>query len=153
MSFLQRRSCVSPCSLLTDPFISRALSPCALVVSTNSFGMRAIPLSRATLLILGFLPAKILAADTLSTTGFSLCAADPDIQVQKLDLSFTRSTRELIFNVAGTNEKEQNVTASLEVFAYGKEVYSNHFNPCSSDHFIEQLCPGKPFSRHSVLPS
>ena len=43
--------------------------------------------------------------------------------------------------MAGSSEKEQNVTAFLSVTAYGKNVYSNKFNPCSDDTFVEQLCP------------
>lgn len=112
--------------------------------------MRAIPSSLAALLILGFLPAQILAADTLKTTGYTLCGTNSDIKVHNLDLSYSRSTRELTFNVAGTNQKELNVTASLEVYAYGKEVYSKDFNPCSPDHYIKQLCPGRPFHRRLV---
>ncbi|RMJ25241.1 DUF907 domain-containing protein [Aspergillus sp. HF37] len=104
--------------------------------------MRAIPFSRAALLVLGLLlPAQILAADTLSTSGYSLCGSDSDIKIHKLDITYARSTREITFDVAGTNPKERNVTASLEVKAYGKEVYSKEFNPCSPDHFIKQLCP------------
>lgn len=105
--------------------------------------MWPLPPSRAALIILGLLPTQILAADTLSTSGFSSCSKDSEIQVKKLDISFTRSTKKLNFDVAGTNPKEQNVTASLTVHAYGKEVYSKDFNPCSSDNFVEQLCPGK----------
>lgn len=118
--------------------------------------MRPVSFSRAGLVVLGLWPTQILAADTLSTSGFSSCSTDSAIEVKKLDISYTRSTREVTFDVAGTNEKEQNVTASLTVFAYGNEVYSKDFNPCSSDNYIEQLCPGNPFlslPRHSRLTS
>lgn len=105
--------------------------------------MRLASFSRAVLIALGFLPTQILAADTLSTNGFTSCSANSTIQVKKLDISYTRSTREVTFDISGTNEKEQNVTASLTVYAYGNEVYSKDFNPCSSDNYIEQLCPGR----------
>lgn len=105
--------------------------------------MRLASVSNAVLIVLGFWPTQILAADTLSTSGFSSCSANSTIQVKKLDISYTRSTREVVFDVSGTNEKEQNVTASLTVYAYGNEVYSKDFNPCSTDNYIEQLCPGE----------
>lgn len=94
------------------------------------------------LLALGLMPARTLAADTLSTDGVSTCLDGSDIEVQKLNITYTRSTRQLVFDVAGTNEKEQNVTASLTVTAYGNEIYNKDFDPCSSDNYIEQLCPG-----------
>ncbi|RJE25928.1 DUF907 domain-containing protein [Aspergillus sclerotialis] len=103
--------------------------------------MWTVSFSTAVLIVLGVWPTCILAADTLSTSGFSSCSTNSDIQVKKLDISYTRSTRQVTFDVAGTSEKEQNVTASLVVYAYGNEVYSKDFNPCSSDNYIEQLCP------------
>lgn len=104
--------------------------------------MYAPSLASLALIALGLMPARTLAADTLGTNGVSTCLDGSDIEVQKLDITYTRSTRELVFDVAGTNEKEQNVTASLTVTAYGNEVYSRDFDPCSSDNYIQQLCPG-----------
>ena len=105
--------------------------------------MWTVPFSTAVLIVLGIWPSCILAADSLSTSGFSSCSTNSDIQVKKLDISYARSTRQVTFDVAGTSAKEQNVTASLIVYAYGNEVYSKDFNPCSSDNYIEQLCPSK----------
>ncbi|KAL2833238.1 hypothetical protein BDW59DRAFT_168955 [Aspergillus cavernicola] len=93
------------------------------------------------LAVLALLPAMIHAADTLSTGSFATCLTDSDIQVNKLDITFSRSTREVIFDVSGTNTKEQNVTAALSVTAYGKEVYTKDFNPCDADNYVSQLCP------------
>ena len=46
------------------------------------------------------------------------------------------------FNVAGTSKEAMNVTAVLNVTAYGTSVYSNSFNPCDASTFVSQLCPG-----------
>ena len=46
------------------------------------------------------------------------------------------------FDVAGTNKHEQNVTAVLDVTAYGQQIYTNTFDPCDQGTFVEQLCPG-----------
>ncbi|KAE8416849.1 hypothetical protein BDV36DRAFT_197182 [Aspergillus pseudocaelatus] len=102
--------------------------------------MRA-PISHFTLIALGLSPVHVLAADTLSTNGISTCLTDAEIQVKKLDVTYTRSTRVVVFDVAGTNEKQQNVTASLSVYAYGNEIYSKSFDPCGSENHVEELCP------------
>ncbi|OOF90770.1 hypothetical protein ASPCADRAFT_211721 [Aspergillus carbonarius ITEM 5010] len=102
--------------------------------------MRVIP-SLPTLIALGLLAPRVLAADTLSTQGLTTCLSDSAIQVDKLDVTYTRSTREIVFDVAGTNAKEQNVTAALTIYAYGSQIYSESFDPCSSEYYVEQLCP------------
>ncbi|KAJ5355367.1 uncharacterized protein N7496_012579 [Penicillium cataractarum] len=93
------------------------------------------------LLGLGVVLPQALASDTLSTSGFSLCMQDSEIEVQKLDVSYTKSTQEVVFDVAGTNSKEQNVTATLTVTAYGSQVYSKTFNPCGTEVHVAELCP------------
>ncbi|KAB8076349.1 hypothetical protein BDV29DRAFT_90873 [Aspergillus leporis] len=103
-----------------------------------------ISCSHLTLIALGFLPAQVLAADTLSTNGISTCLTGAEIQVQKLDVTYTRSTRVVVFDVAGTNEKQQNVSASLSVYAYGNQIYTKQFDPCSSDNYVKELCPVPP---------
>ncbi|KAL4885369.1 hypothetical protein BJY04DRAFT_146831 [Aspergillus karnatakaensis] len=91
--------------------------------------------------VLAILPAASYAVDTLSTGGVSTCLEDSAIQVNKLDITFSRSTREITFDVSGTNAEVQKVTASLSVTAYGNEVYTKEFDPCHHDNRIDQLCP------------
>ena len=102
-----------------------------------------VSISELTLIALGLCSVHVLAADTLSTNGISTCLTGAEIQVQKLDVTYTRSTRVVVFDVAGTNAKQQNVTASLSVYAYGNEIYSKSFDPCGSENHVEELCPGK----------
>ncbi|OJJ04570.1 hypothetical protein ASPVEDRAFT_44084 [Aspergillus versicolor CBS 583.65] len=94
-----------------------------------------------TFAVLALLPARSYAADTLRTGSLSTCLTDSDIQVQKLDIDFSRSTKKITFDVAGTNTKEQNVTATLSVTAYGNEVYTKEFDPCDNANHVDQLCP------------
>lgn len=110
--------------------------------------MRFALFSRAALLALGCLPMQTIAGGTLSTKGIMSCMADPDIHVQTLDVSYTRATKEVKFNLAGSNDKEQKVVAKLTVQAYGREIYSNQFDPCSPDYNVDSLCPvpARPFS-------
>lgn len=83
-----------------------------------------------------------LSADTISTSGFSSCdTGDSAITVQNLDISFDKSTNKLTFNVAGTSAKSQDITASLLVTAYGKQVYNQTFDPCADSTKVDQLCP------------
>ncbi|KAJ5585369.1 uncharacterized protein N7459_005169 [Penicillium hispanicum] len=84
---------------------------------------------------------QALATDTLSTDGFNLCMTNSAIQVQNLDVSYSRSSKELVFDVAGTNSKEQKVTATLTVTAYGEQVYTKTFDPCGTEIHVDKLCP------------
>jgi hypothetical protein len=97
----------------------------------------------APFILLASAPLGALAGDVLKTNGYSSCLNGPtDIQVNKLDIQFDRSTKKVVFDVSGTNEKEQKVMATLIVNAYGKEVYKKEFDPCGDETNVPQLCPG-----------
>ena len=94
------------------------------------------------LVALGLLTA-VEAADILSSSGFQVCGnGTQDITVTQFELSFDRSTNELVFAVAGNSQISQNVTgfrsslfsdllsATINVTALGQVRYSNSFNPC-----------------------
>jgi hypothetical protein len=100
-------------------------------------------LSAISFLLLGSLSGKALAGQVLTTSGFSTCLASSDITVQKLDITYDNDAKTVTFDVAGTSAKSMNVTAVLNVTAYGKQVYQNNFNPCDSTTFVSQLCPGR----------
>jgi hypothetical protein len=93
------------------------------------------------LLLLGTLPARALAAQILKTSGFSTCLAGADITVQNVDIQYDNDNKTVTFNVAGTSTTSINVTAQLNVTAYGTQVYQNSFNPCDASTFVSQLCP------------
>lgn len=93
------------------------------------------------LLLLGTLPARGLAAQILKTSGFSTCLASADITVQNVDIEYDNDDKTVTFNVAGTSASIMNVTAVLNVTAYGTQVYQNSFNPCDASTFVSQLCP------------
>ena len=83
----------------------------------------------------------VLGDSILRTSGVTDCGSDPGIRIEKLDISYDNDKQVVTFDVSGTSEKEQNVSAILEVNAYGRKVYENSINPCSSDTPIPQLCP------------
>lgn len=96
----------------------------------------------APFLLLASAPLGALANDVLQTNGYSSClSGDSTIKVNKLDIQFDRTTKKIKFDVSGTNDKAQNVMATLRVNAYGKEVYSKTFDPCEGDMKVDQLCP------------
>lgn len=94
------------------------------------------------LLVLGALPVRVLGADVLKTSGFTSCLDSSAIQVTNLDIEYDRAKGDVTFDVAGNSAKIQNVTASLTVTAYGKEVYKKDFDPCDPETKVDQLCPG-----------
>jgi hypothetical protein len=52
-----------------------------------------------------------VSADTLSTSGFTECGTGPqDITVNQFQLSMDRTTKEIVFAVAGTSKISQNIT-------------------------------------------
>ncbi|KAM4059815.1 transient receptor potential (TRP) ion channel domain-containing protein [Hirsutella rhossiliensis] len=93
------------------------------------------------LLILALVASTACAADILKTDGFSNCGTDDSIKVDKVDITFDKDQKSITFDVAGTSLKEQNVTAVLNVTAYGNAVFSNSFNPCDKATFVGRLCP------------
>jgi ML-like domain len=103
-----------------------------------------------TLTLLASLPARVLSGDILQTTGVSTCGPDADIRVNQMNITFDRATRQVSFNVGGTSTKQQAVTASLVVYAYGQQVYQKSFDPCSNATYVAQLCPGQ--IEHDPVP-
>lgn len=81
------------------------------------------------------------ASDILTTSGFSDCGSDTSIKVDKVDITYNNANKTVIFDVAGSSLKQQNVTAHLTVTAYGNQIYERSFNPCDQSTFIQQLCP------------
>lgn len=108
--------------------------------------MRASTFKAASsLLFLGLLPSIATAADVIETDGFTTCGGNNDITVTEMYVKFDKSTDVITFNVAGSSNAVQNVTAALTVTAYGETVYTKTFDPCSSDNYVAQLCPGMSF--------
>ena len=91
------------------------------------------------------LPAYVLGGtEILRTEGFTSCLDDSAIKVNALNVEYDRAANQITFDVGGTSAKVQNVTATLVVNAYGKEVYnSGAFDPCAQSTQIYQLCPGR----------
>lgn len=90
------------------------------------------------------LSATALAEDILETAGFSSCQnGTATVEVERVNIEYNSENMTVIFDVAGTSTREQNVTAELSITAFGADIFANRFNPCDSGTFVERLCPGK----------
>ncbi|KAK0392667.1 hypothetical protein NLU13_2162 [Sarocladium strictum] len=93
------------------------------------------------LAVVATLTTGTLAEDVLKTVSFRSCGNNTDITVNRADISFNADTKVISFDVSGSSAREQNVTAVLNVSAYGNDIFSKEFNPCDRGTFVEQLCP------------
>lgn len=94
-----------------------------------------------TAIAVAVLAKGVMSANILQTSGFSTCNANSSVAVQRVNISYNNDNKTVSFDIAGTSSKIQNVTAVLNVTAYGQQVYSNSFDPCAPGTFVEQLCP------------
>ncbi|KAK1782129.1 hypothetical protein QBC45DRAFT_403913 [Copromyces sp. CBS 386.78] len=83
----------------------------------------------------------VMGDDILKTVGFDTCEQDAQVSVQKADITYNNADKTVTFDVVGTSNQVQNVTAHLTVTAYGANIYENKFNPCDAGTFVKQLCP------------
>src|SRR5690606_38369767 len=118
--------------------------------STPTRNMRIIRRSRdvgassllASLLVLSTFGSRpVQGADVLKTNGFTTCLVTDDIKVTRMNIEYDRKTNEVTFDLAGISAKEQYVMAELKVSAYGREGYTDTFDPC--DKGIKALCPSE----------
>lgn len=86
---------------------------------------------------------QALAVDVLETVGIASCTSNnASVTVQRVDIRYNNEDKTVTFDVAGTSTQVQNVTAILNVTAYGQDIYSRSFDPCDESTFVAQLCPG-----------
>ena len=93
-------------------------------------------------LLLSGLIIGAYGVDILKTSGFSSCEPNSTVTVDRFDVQYNRADKTVTFDVSGSSAKVQNVTASLSVTAYGKQVYQRFFDPCNPASKVDQLCPG-----------
>lgn len=77
---------------------------------------------------------------------------NPPVKITNLNVKYSKSTGVIVFDVAGTSEKQQKVMGNMIVTAYGKTLYTKSFDPCSVG--MEQICPVPEgtFSSQGSLP-
>lgn len=92
------------------------------------------------------LAAGVRGDAVLVTTGFNNCNDNSDIRVNRVDIKYDNGDKVITFDVGGANTKEQNVTGIFTVSAYGQQLFTKEFDPCSPKDHVEQLCPGMHYS-------
>ena len=120
-------------------------APGSPTAPANMLGLRHSSVWQTCLLIIAFFQIFFLAVsakDTLKICSFSECLENADIIINNVDMEYDADIRGIKFDVTGTSSTSQNVTVSLKVEAYGKDVYHISFNPCDPATFVAGLCPG-----------
>lgn len=83
----------------------------------------------------------VMGDQILTTTGFVDCGSLPSITISELSMTYDNNAQTITFDIEGTSTNSQNVTATLDVTAYGISAFTNTFNPCDPKTLVEQLCP------------
>lgn len=94
-------------------------------------------------LLLGQLLGQVLAGGILQTDGYSSCSSTSDIIVNTFNVSYDSDTQLVTYDVSGSNLKAINVTATLSISAFGKQVYQTTVDPCSESTNVPELCPSE----------
>lgn len=83
----------------------------------------------------------VMGDQVLTTTSFVDCGSLPSITINQLSMTYDNSAQTITFDIEGTSTNSQNVTATLDVTAYGISAFTNTFNPCDEKTLVPQLCP------------
>jgi hypothetical protein len=79
-------------------------------------GAKMLSIRRVSQYFIAFGVISTVAADTLSTNGFTECGNGPqDVSVSQFQINFDRTTKEIVFAVAGTSKLSQNITGKVPV--------------------------------------
>ena len=103
---------------------------------------------------LAMLVGRVAGEDILQTVGFTNCGSNSTIEVSAVDIQYKSEAKEISFDIRGVSGSTQNVTAILQVTAYGNDIFSQEFDPCDSNTFVEQFCPVPEgaFTANGTLP-
>ncbi|KAH0491247.1 hypothetical protein TgHK011_002685 [Trichoderma gracile] len=97
--------------------------------------------TRRALCIGAMLMTGVMGDQVLTTTGFLDCGSMPSITINQLSMTYDNDAQIITFDIEGTSTSSENVTATLDVTAYGISAFTNTFNPCDPQTLVEQLCP------------
>ena len=99
--------------------------------------------SLATSVLLINLLQPVSTANVISASSFSDCAPGQTavVKVSSFNFQFSKDTKNISFNIAGTSTTKEDVTIQLNVTAYGIDALTKTINPCDDEYHITQLCP------------
>ncbi|KAL7935385.1 hypothetical protein V8C35DRAFT_271682 [Trichoderma chlorosporum] len=97
--------------------------------------------TRKALCIGAMLMTGAMGDQILTTTGFVDCGSLPSITISELSMTYDNDAKTITFDIEGTSANSMNVTATLDVTAYGISAFTNTFNPCDPKTLVNELCP------------
>ncbi|KAK7207991.1 DUF907 domain-containing protein [Myxozyma melibiosi] len=86
--------------------------------------------------------APAAAERYIKSTALQTCMDDSDFSASLFNLILTPNNRTVSLDVVATSTLSGNISAHLEVFAYGISIFNYKLDPCDLD--ISQLCPISP---------
>lgn len=92
------------------------------------------------------------SADLIKSNTLNVCEENSDFTATRFNVVFTPSNKSLSVDMVGVSSMDGNITASMTLYAYGKDVMSLSIDLCDLD--IEPLCPMTPGSvtLHNPFP-
>lgn len=94
------------------------------------------------LLLAGLLAFPLSSAERLiESRSLNPCKANSNFTASLFNVVFTPDNNTLTFNIIGVSEIEGNVTAELDVFAYGHKVLNKVLDPCEQGEGLAGICP------------
>ncbi|KAL6904344.1 TRP domain-containing protein [Trichoderma evansii] len=108
--------------------------------------------TRRALCLGAMLMTGVMGDQILTTTGFTDCGSLPSVTIHQLSVTYDNNARTVTFDIEGVSTISENVTASLDVTAYGVNAFTNSFDPCDPKSLVNELCPlpNGPFAAHGT---
>jgi hypothetical protein len=86
------------------------------------------------------LAPSVSAIKMLESSSLNPCMENSKFSATLFNVRFTPDNQTLFFNINGVSAIAGNVTAELDVIAYGLNLYKKKINPCDEEDF-SGLCP------------
>lgn len=81
------------------------------------------------------------ALKRIESKSLNPCQANTKFSASLFDVIFTPDNNTLTFDIDGVSDIEGNVTAMIEVFAYGFKAFEENIDACELGDDVEGLCP------------
>ncbi|EOD43400.1 putative duf907 domain protein [Neofusicoccum parvum UCRNP2] len=91
-------------------------------------------------LVVAAFPLSAAAEQLIKSNSLNPCMANSGLSATLFNVVFTPANRSLAFNIVGVSDISGNVTAELDVYAYGLEIFTYNLNPCENED-LKSLCP------------
>jgi hypothetical protein len=111
------------------------------------FHSRTSPMGLMNILLLAF-TSLASAQRMLQSNSLDACSANPGFTATLFQVTFTPDNGTLAYNIDAVSSISGNVTAEIQIIAYGITAFNKTIDPCQNDDLIA-LCPLNP----GVIPN